>query len=73
MAREGADARHDMQDTLEKQDDQLRAIRNDVHVIKESLAGYKGFVGGMVFIVTAFGGAIGAALMALYYKLTGSP
>ena len=71
MARQGASARHDMQDTLDNQDEQLKAIREDVHAIKQSLAGYKGFFAGASFAVAALGGLLGAALTALWGKLFG--
>jgi len=71
MAREGADARHDMQDTQDAHTLQLAAIREDVHEIKETLAGFQGFWKGAMFMLTLLGAGIGALIATVWHKITG--
>ncbi len=56
-------------DKLENQDEDLRAIREDVHEIKTTVASYRGFFAGFSFAVAALGGLVGAALTALWGRL----
>lgn len=57
---------------LERQDQDLLAIRNDVHAIKETLSGYKGFFAGFAFALAALGGLVGAAVTAAWHRFIGS-
>ena len=54
---------------LDSQDTDLRAIRNDVHEIKQTMASYKGFAAGFAFAIAALGGLVGAALTAAWHRL----
>ena len=54
---------------LQSQDEDLRAIREDVHAIKQTMASYKGFAAGFAFAIAALGGLVGAALTAAWHRL----
>lgn len=58
---------------LERQDDDLRAIRDDVARISATLERYQGFLGGVMFVLTAVGAAFGAILTLFWNRLTGQP
>lgn len=73
LAREGISRREEIVEKLDSQDQELMAIRTDVHAIRMSLAGYKGFFAGASFAVAALGGLIGAAVTAVWAKLFGGP
>jgi len=60
-----------IQQKLESHDEALEEIREGIHDIRGTIKGYRSFVGGMVFTITAIGGVMGALLMALWRKLTG--
>lgn len=68
-AEEAARQRDVIFSRLQRQDGDLRAIREDVHAIKTTVAGYKGFFAGFAFAVAALGGLVGAALTAAWHKI----
>lgn len=64
---ERADGSQDDHDELVKKFD---AMASDIHEIKEKLSNWKGFWSGMVFTIATLAGLIGAAVTALWVKLT---
>lgn len=54
---------------LEEQDQDLKAIRSDVHAIREQLSGAKGFWTGITVAVSAIAAVIGGAAAALWQRL----
>jgi hypothetical protein len=63
--------RDDIIDRLDDQDADLRAIRINVEEINKTLSAYKGFWAGAGFVLTMFGGAIGAMLATFWHRITG--
>jgi len=55
---------------LDKHEAALEQIRTDVGEIKLKLSGWRGFLGGAMFVLTSIGGLIGAAIMSLWHALT---
>lgn len=49
--------------------DDIRAMRNDVNVIRDQLSSYKGFWSGVVFAISAGAAFIGAVVAAVWHKL----
>lgn len=56
---------------LDDQDDDLAAIRRDVHEIRSVLANYKGFMSGAAFAIASLAGLVGAGITALWHRLAG--
>lgn len=54
---------------LDNQDDDLAAIRKDVHEIKNAVSRANGFFAGMAFAVATLAGLIGAGLTAVWHRL----
>jgi hypothetical protein len=54
---------------LDVQDDDLAAIRRDVHEIKNAISKANGFFAGAAFAVAALAGLIGAGLTAVWHRL----
>jgi L-rhamnose isomerase len=69
---EGDRVHADIAKRLDKQEVALDQIRGDVAEIKLKLSGWRGFLGGAMFVLTSIGGLIGAALMSLWHTLTGT-
>ena len=66
-----SDQRIEIKSKLDAQDEDLRAIRSDVHDIKTTISGHMGFLKGVVFVFTALGGLMGAGIAAFWGKLFG--
>ena len=60
-----------LEDDADTIKDEIRAIRTDIHEIKEVVSRYGGFAGGIVFAVATFAGVIGATISTLWHKITG--
>ena len=69
-AEESAASRQKIFEQLDDHTGDLRAIRNDVHEIKQMISGYKGFANGVIATVATFSGVVGAALVWLWSKFT---
>ena len=68
---EASSQRAEIKTKLDAQDEDLRAIRSDVHEIRETISGHLGFLKGVVFVFTAIGGLLGAGAAAFWGKLFG--
>jgi L-rhamnose isomerase len=68
-AQEATKQRDAVFDKLQRQDQDLAAIRTDVHAIKVAVASYKSFFAGFSFAVAALGGLVGAFLTAVWNRL----
>lgn len=58
-------------DRLDDQQEQLDTICKDVSEIKGTIRQYRGFIGGVIFTVSALGAAIGAVATAFWKKIAG--
>lgn len=71
-ADESAASRTKIFKQLDDHTDDLRAIREDVHEIKQMISGYRGFANGVIATIAVFSGVLGAAAMWLWSKITGT-
>lgn len=69
-AEESANSRQKIFEQLDDHASDLRAIRADVHEIKQMISGYKGFASGVIATIATFSGILGAAAMWLWSKFT---
>ena len=56
---------------LIRHDADLKAIRTDVHAIRLQMEKFKGFWSGVIATIGVIAASLGAALMALWEKITG--
>jgi len=57
---------------MDKYEKKLDEIGKSVSQIEMKLSGWRGFLGGAMFVLTSIGGLIGAALMSLWHTMTGT-